>query len=382
MNTLPREWSRMRQETDPVTTGFALPAALLAIVGLFAILGPTAVMIQMEWRSGRSLVHDSEAVNIAEEGIEVVLASWDSTYMAMPVWGDTSFTAKADVGEWAVDVERTSEQLFQVEATGKITGVGALQSGAQQRVSVTVRSGSLMAPPKAALAVGDEAGLDGSEVRGWDTHPPEWFCNSPLTNQWGIVAPATEDVTMGPGSSIYGMPPTVGDPEYTGDIPKLVGGLPFDELTAHSDYRLAGVASTILASPDVTSPCQTERTSNWGDPQNPGGPCGHHFPIVHVPGSLDPTPGSRGQGVLVVEGDLTITGDFVYYGLIIVAGQLEIVGDGNRIRGAVYATQAYLSGDSSITLSSCVLTHVLEGRPWLFGAAPIGQRSFVELSGS
>jgi hypothetical protein len=60
---------------------------------------------------------------------------------------------------------------------------------------------------------------------------------------------------------------------------------------------------------------------------------------------------SKGQGILVVDGDLSVTGTFLYYGLIIVRGKIYFNGGalpGIEIHGAVIASS--LAGDQSSLL--------------------------------
>jgi hypothetical protein len=60
---------------------------------------------------------------------------------------------------------------------------------------------------------------------------------------------------------------------------------------------------------------------------------------------------SKGQGILVVDGDLLVTGTFLYYGLIIVRGKIYLNGGalpGIEIHGAIIASS--LAGNQSSLL--------------------------------
>ncbi len=74
--------------------------------------------------------------------------------------------------------------------------------------------------------------------------------------------------------------------------------------------------------PDSTAAgvCRPGRAfaSNWGNPENPGAACFDRFPIIHITGSAAIQSGGVGQGVLLVNGDLNLQGDFAFYGIIIV----------------------------------------------------------------
>jgi hypothetical protein len=73
---------------------------------------------------------------------------------------------------------------------------------------------------------------------------------------------------------------------------------------------------------------------------------------------------SSGQGILVINGDLSITGNFTYFGLIIVKGKIHLNGggtDGIRIQGALIASsdagtsQSILEGVVQVRNNSAIL---------------------------
>jgi hypothetical protein len=85
--------------------------------------------------------------------------------------------------------------------------------------------------------------------------------------------------------------------------------------------------------------------------------------VTYVPGNLQITAGSVGNGILIVDGDLDIHGGLQFYGLILVRGVVKFTGGGSdatNIFGAVLAGQeSYvdntLGGSASINFSSCAL---------------------------
>jgi hypothetical protein len=73
---------------------------------------------------------------------------------------------------------------------------------------------------------------------------------------------------------------------------------------------------------------------------------------------------SNGQGILVVNGDLLVTGSFTYFGLIIVKGKVHLNGggtDGIQIYGAIISSsdsgnaQSILDGIVQIRNDSAVV---------------------------
>lgn len=92
-----------------------------------------------------------------------------------------------------------------------------------------------------------------------------------------------------------------------------------------------------------------------------------------------------GQGILSVEGDLDLRGGFLFYGIIIVQGNFETQGNGNRIIGAVMASNGLLddqsiTGGSEITYSKCTIQRAILNNSSLSRARPLELRSWVDLS--
>ena len=92
-----------------------------------------------------------------------------------------------------------------------------------------------------------------------------------------------------------------------------------------------------------------------------------------------------GQGVLLVDGDLDLRGDFAFYGIIIVQGRMRTQGQGNRVYGGVLAgnadfdTQA-ITGGSVVTTSTCAVSRAVSESASLTRARPLHARSWVDLS--
>jgi len=81
--------------------------------------------------------------------------------------------------------------------------------------------------------------------------------------------------------------------------------------------------------------------------------------VVYVDGALSISD-SSGQGILVVNGDLEINGDFEYYGLIVCAGKLHFNGSGPKgvqILGAVISDSIAPAGSSILEGVVHILNH-------------------------
>lgn len=132
--------------------------------------------------------------------------------------------------------------------------------------------------------------------------------------------------------------------------------------------------------------CDTD-TRNWGEPRRSGtyvSECVGYSPIVWIrnAGSESRISGGRGQGILLVEGDLDMSGGFEFTGIIIVLGDTKTTGQGAKITGALLAANqaigdvTYIGGTPVVTYSSCAVAQALLGTA---RARPLGERSWVQL---
>lgn len=85
---------------------------------------------------------------------------------------------------------------------------------------------------------------------------------------------------------------------------------------------------------------------NFGTfPTDPTSPATGSPEMVYVPGDLHlSSPQATGDGILIVDGDLTVNGGLTYYGLILVKGQIHFTGGGGA---AVNVDGAVLAGDNA-----------------------------------
>lgn len=94
--------------------------------------------------------------------------------------------------------------------------------------------------------------------------------------------------------------------------------------------------------------------------------------MVYVPGDLRlSSPKATGDGLLIVDGDLTVDGGLEYYGLILVKGQIHFTGGGStpvNLFGAILAGDSASASDSvggsfSFQYSSCALNQTAPPGP-------------------
>jgi hypothetical protein len=93
--------------------------------------------------------------------------------------------------------------------------------------------------------------------------------------------------------------------------------------------------------------------------------------VTYVPGSVKLTSSAKGNGILIVDGDLEINGGLQFYGLILVKGVIKFTGGGSdktNIYGAVMAGQeSYvdntLGGSAVIQYNMCALQNLMTPSP-------------------
>ena len=376
-----------------VQEGFALPVAVFALVVVGVITTGGFLMARQEERIGVASEHAGLAFYLTEQGLVDVLGDWDSDlFEALPNWGDTTVTQVfSGVGQVDTRVTRLTDFLFFVDANGTVTTGGAMLSGASRRVGVTVRLVAADIAPPAALTTRGPTNLSGTaEVHGEDEVPAGWgsVCSGSLQDKPGILTDDDDYVTTGGASTITGSPAVQEDTTIADSTFTVFGDLTWDDLTDMADIRLAGGSLNNMA-PDSTNAgfCNTGQAfpSNWGNPENPGAACFGWYPIIHITGNATVQSGGVGQGVLLVDGDLDLRGNFVFHGIIIVQGSLGTQGNGNRVFGGVMAGNAAfdsqsLVGGSVVTNSTCAVTWAIRENTSLTRVRPLASRSWVDLS--
>jgi hypothetical protein len=376
--------------------GFALPAAIggLVIVGVLVTAG--FYMARQEVRIGVASKHAALAVNMAQTGANDIMANWNGYKLgAIPVWGDTTITDTLPSGIWTVSVANLNNNIYFLNAQGRITEGGALWSGASRNVGIVTRYISANIDPPAALTTRGKTTIKGgAEVHGEDAMPTGWggYCPGGLGDKPGILtndttALSTSGVGQVTGTPAYDQDSTIVDSTFT-----TFGDMTWDELVelAKAEGKnVTGLGSTINQTmPDsLGTVCRTQVMTNWGDPRDPTAACGSYFPLIYHAGpKLTIQSGGYGQGILLIDGTLDLRGSFVFNGLVVVQGTFETQGSGNRIYGAVMASNAdfdaqSLTGGSVVTNSTCAVERSILNNSSLSRVRPLETRSWIDLSG-
>lgn len=156
------------------------------------------------------------------------------------------------------------------------------------------------------------------------------------------------------------LPPSLRVDATTDSLPSL-GLLGPGALRARVADRIAG---TLSPQPVVDSGVCADAPDNWGSPTDPEGPCGGRRVTRYASGDIT-LEGGEGQGLVLVEGSLTLRGGAVLAGLVVVRDTLRL-GSGARITGLVRVGGPVVLGSGSLIRGrACPALLALEAAPAL-----------------
>jgi hypothetical protein len=368
--------------------GVALAVAIFALVVIGALIAGTFFAGRLEQQTGRNTLFVAQAAEAAEAGLSDAISSGNgTTYAAMPLGGTVDLADLTLGGRLAAtrSVSRLTSSIYLIRALGNRTDAGGI-------VLATRSAGSLvrMAMPDLQIsagltALGDVVVTGNSTVSGNDQIPGAWTTA-------GVSCPALDTVagiryngtlSAGGSSQISGDPPNQSDPTLNAN--NIFGNSSFEQLKALRTLTLTGNVSGLAAAVTGTPPrCNTSIQSNWGAPTNPASPCFNYFPIIYHYGNLSISGTGEGQGILLVEGNLSAQGRIDFYGPVIVTGEVDIRGTGSdatKFYGGVLAQDVQLddsrlSGNATVNYSSCAIQRALQGSATI---QPLSERAWVQL---
>jgi len=184
-------------------------------------------------------------------------------------------------------------------------------------------------------------------------------------NKPGIITITTTNppIAKSGNPSVDGSPPEV---TLTSDPPPI--NLPIremiDYLKGDADFKYAYDENQTL----------TGYSDNWGTPSHSGidipisysGPMNIVYFNMNGDKTLRLAGDSHGAGILVVEGNLEITGDFTWYGIILVAGAVNYTGGGEKnVTGGIFSGEntsidVNIDGITGILFCSAVSSRLKE----------------------
>jgi Tfp pilus assembly protein PilX len=363
--------------------GIALAMAIFALVVIGAIVAGTVFAGRLEQSGGQNTIYAGQAFAAADAGLASTVAGWSKAFNQLADHDSLAVTETSLGGNayTSGEVVRVNDLTFLVRSVGETrTSSGNVLAtrmlGQLVKLNPTDVDIQAAVTARGTVTVGGNARVDGH-----DQDPSGWASCGSLTDLAGI---RTNDTVQVSGSAtLNGSPPQT---PWDSTITDSMFAKPFDDLAANADISLgAGSYNGMVPSYTVSTPvkCNKASTVNWGEPwMGTSFPlCTDYFPIIYRNGDLDLQNG-RGQGVLLVRGNLRIRGNVAFTGLIIALGQVESRGTGNKISGALLASNAELGdettfiGNPVVTYSSCAVSKALQASAKVI---PLASRSWAQL---
>ena len=369
--------------------GIALPLVMFVLVIVGVIITGSFYLARVELKSGDNTVASMQAAAAAEAGVDSVLAGWNTgAYNNMAVGAQTTLATVSMGGNasYTTTLRRLNNSLFMVRADGRQTFPGGALQGRRQVLQL-VRLDIPQINMNAAITTRTGLSVTGSsDVSGIDSIPNGWGAICPPA---GPTMPGIRDssgnVTTGGSCSgascIVGNPQILTDPTVNSGTFTNFGNTTFAQLASQANFTISGTINSIApATTGSPAVCNTAIGTNWGAPLAPSSPCGNYFPLIYAPGNVRLT-GGAGQGILLVNGDLDISGGVEFYGPVIVMGTVRSTGTGGHIYGGVMSNNAnfgtvLVSGNSVVNYSACTIARALRG---IATATRLGERSWAQL---
>jgi hypothetical protein len=362
--------------------GVALVGAIFALLLIGGMVSGAFFVGMQEQRVGHSTLKAQQAFHTAEGAAQYLVADWDPYKYNNLVVGSTL----ADVG-WMDDstgwyrrsLRRMNTMLYLVDVQGF-----SADSSTGQHVGLLARLNPVEVRADAAFTTrGNVRARGKSEINGNDRTPPGWLdCPAvEAAGAPGLLVDDKKNVTEEGGAHIIAGNPRIAEDKKI-DVAELTtfADTDFDALAAEATKVLPPGTYEQLEPSFVGTECNLADPKNWGDGRNPLSPCGDYYPVTLITGDAV-IRNWQGQGLLLVDGDLMVNGNFEYFGVIIVRGRFWTEGTGQKFHGAVIAANNGdglndIAGDAKLYYSSCAIQRSLQGTAL---AVPFGERSWVSL---
>lgn len=366
--------------------GFALAIAIVAIVIIGVLVAGAFFTSTQDMRVGANSMVQQRAFAIAERGLNSSVASFDSLDLDTLANGETQAIGPItvgtgrDAGTWLIRATRLNDRTYWLLSEG--TADAGRPTATTRMTNMVVRLRGFQLATLAAFTARSMMDIGGGvEINGQGPRPTGWnVCLLTVDpDAPGVIAPTGVTIDEDTASNVIGDPTGVIRDPLAADTTSYVDFGDHDLASLISIADRPSASGVISPLPSVTgSTCNMADPNNWGDHTRTS-TCQNFFPVVYAPGNLQLTNG-RGQGILIVNGDLELLGGFNYAGVVIIGGELRASGS-NNIWGTVLARgrsgrSGYLRGDLEIRYSQCVIREATRS---VARAMPVTQRAWADL---
>jgi hypothetical protein len=366
--------------------GIALAMAVFALVVIGAIVAGTVFAGRLEQRGGQNTIYAGQAFEAADAAVGAAVAGWQSSWNGMAV-GDSLDLGTTSLGgnvSNSAMLVRVNDVTFLIRADGWAED-GSGNVLAERALATLAKLIKVSVPIRAALVARGDLTVKGTaDLYGENADPPGWATSSAMRDA------CPYDATSKPSAEVSGKISTNGNPTMT--PPPIENSAEVSDTNMFlKPYSALIEAANIILNPGTSaSPapsttgtparCNTGSISNWGEPESSVPLCGSYFPVIYAQGDLTLSHG-RGQGILLVNGDLTLHGNFTFAGIIITKGAFDASTGTNNVYGTVMANNAYLddmklAGTPQVQFSTCAISRALTSSA---KAKPFTSRAWAQL---
>ena len=362
-------------ESTEQRRGVALITALFGVVVLAVMMSGMYFTSNQEYRGTRNALVEQRAFAVAEFGLNSEISNWDrarnqvQSFAVGRIDSNQVYVANGDTA-W-VKVTRLTDNSFWVVSDGQ-ANIGMVSLESRRQTSAFVRIAYPTIEPKGAITAAGNVRLQGAAtVDGDDVHPAGWTnCGALVPTVPAVTVPPAGTVTTGPANITSS--PGVAHDSAAADSNTYVryGSESWNSLTSNADIKLAGgIYNSAIQPVGTANTCDKSGNFNWGEPDRPGiiG-CYGYFPIIYASGSLHLNGNGRGQGILLVNGDLEINGLLEFTGIVIVRDDILKSNGTAKVTGAVFAANmtagdplSWMTGDQDVQYSNCAVQSALQG---------------------
>jgi hypothetical protein len=370
--------------------GMALAVTLFALVIIGTLVAGTLFSGRLEQQSGSNTLYSTQAAEAAEAGISDAIGTTSAgSLLSLASGGAPRNLSGLSLGgrvDATRQISRLTSSVFLLRSVGARRNAAGVpiatrSAGALVRLvspNMTVRGG--------LTAVGRITVTGNATVSGNDTTPPLWTGAGvecpPEADKAGVLY--NGELTQNGSSVISGDPPKQLDPTLNAD--NLLGGTGFSQLRALATLILTSNVSGIgpALTNSVPPTCNAAVQNNWGAPLDPDSPCFDYFPVIYHYGDLSLSGAGAGQGILLVEGNLSVQGQISFYGPVIATGAVNVRGTGTddvKFYGGIIASDVQLddnriTGNATVLYSSCANRRALQGSAVV---TRLAQRGWIQL---
>ncbi len=357
--------------------GAALLTALFGIVVISIIVSGAFFTSTQEFRGGRNQLVEQRAFAVAEYGLNAEVSNWDrgrNLPGGMAVGAVDSSRVYVAAGDTArVRITRLTPTSFWVVSEG-YANIGNAAMESKRTTNAYVRLAYPSITPKGAVTTAGDINITGSAlVDGDNVDPTGWSqCAAiPGSTVPALVAGPAANVSYKAGN-IGSTPALVRDPAAADSNTYVrYGTETWNSLASNADIKIAGgIWNSGIGPVGTATTCDASVITNWGEPFRPGAVAGcyNYFPIIYSSASLKLNGNGYGQGVLLVNGDFEINGNFEWFGLIVVRDDVTKGNGTAQVHGAVFSANMSLAdptnfwaGNQTVQYSKCAVESALRG---------------------